>query len=149
MRVKRDVVLNVFGKWTEKVLKWRRQEERSRHACQRQRKHDVQQSPVWQQEHTDRPKWKTEVFVESGCRRLMWTDVDTEGHQRAVPGKSAMQRWTQSFPALATNVSRWAHPWCDQIGKDKISVEPQHLLHGLKATDKVRRKANQRSVTVV
>jgi len=27
--VKRDAVLNVFGKWTEKVLKWRRQEERS------------------------------------------------------------------------------------------------------------------------
>jgi len=24
-----------------------------------------------QQEHTDRPKWKTEVFVGSGCRRLM------------------------------------------------------------------------------
>jgi len=37
--VKRDAVLNVFGKWTEKVLKWRRQEERSRHARQRQRKH--------------------------------------------------------------------------------------------------------------
>jgi len=30
-RVKRDAVLNFFGKWTEKVLKWRRQEERSRH----------------------------------------------------------------------------------------------------------------------
>jgi len=24
--VKKDAVLNVFGKWTEKVLKWRRQE---------------------------------------------------------------------------------------------------------------------------
>jgi len=70
--VKTDAVLNVFGKWTEKVLKWRRQEERSRHARQRQRKHDVQQSAVWQQEHTDHPKWKTEVFVGSVCRLLGW-----------------------------------------------------------------------------
>ena len=36
-------VLSGFGKWTEKVLKWRRQEERSKHERQRQRKHDVQQ----------------------------------------------------------------------------------------------------------
>jgi len=39
--VEKDAVLNVFGRWTEKVLKWRRQEERSKHGCQRQRKHDV------------------------------------------------------------------------------------------------------------
>jgi len=29
--VEKDAVLKVFGKWTEKVLKWRRQEERSKH----------------------------------------------------------------------------------------------------------------------
>jgi len=41
--VEKDAVLNVFGKWTEKVLKWRRQEEPSKYERQRQRKHDVQQ----------------------------------------------------------------------------------------------------------
>jgi len=41
--VEKDAALNVFGKWTEKVLRWRRQEERSKHERQRQRKHDVQQ----------------------------------------------------------------------------------------------------------
>ena len=35
--MEKDAVLNVFGKWTEKVLKWRRQEERSKHERQRQR----------------------------------------------------------------------------------------------------------------
>jgi len=29
--VEKDAVLNVFGKWTDTVLKWRRQEERSKH----------------------------------------------------------------------------------------------------------------------
>jgi len=37
--VEKDADLNVFGKSTEKVLKWCRQEERSKHELQRQRKH--------------------------------------------------------------------------------------------------------------
>ena len=70
--MKRDAVLNVFGKWTEKVLKWRRQEERSRHARQRQTKNDVHGAVFMTQSHCESSLGSCDECrtAPDGCRPL-------------------------------------------------------------------------------
>ena len=48
---------------------------------------------VWQQERVDRRMKKTAVFVETGCRRSVWTAAGTVRHRHGEPDKSARRFW--------------------------------------------------------
>jgi len=67
--MERDAVLNVFGKWTEKVLKWRWQEGRSKHERRYNDENDEHYTSRKKEEKNNKKKRLTSTDRFEGGRR--------------------------------------------------------------------------------